>query len=58
MEEHHFTVKGFQFKYVNQGLLFYSNDDWRLDGEYDTLELAKAGAEEIVGDYYDMQAHL
>ena len=58
MEEHHFTVKGFQFKYVNQGLLFYSNDDWRLDGEYDTLELAIASAEEIAREYYDMRAHL
>ena len=58
MEEFHFTVGGFKFKYVNQGLLFYSNDDWRLDSEHDTLELAKEAAKEIVDDYYDMWADM
>lgn len=58
MQEDHFAIEDHHFKYVNQGLLFYSNGDWRLDGEYDTLKQAYEAAEDIVDDYYNMQAHL
>ena len=56
MEEEYFNIRGYQFKFVNQGLLFFSNGDWRLDGEYDTFK--QEAAEDIVNDYHDMQAYM
>tara|TARA_B110000914_G_C15071526_1_gene268622 strand:- start:179 stop:355 length:177 start_codon:yes stop_codon:yes gene_type:complete len=58
MEEEYFNIRGYQFKFVNQGLLFFSNGDWRLDGEYDTFKQAYEAAEDMVNDYYDMRANL
>jgi hypothetical protein len=58
MKEDHFSIGEHHFKYVNQGLLFFSNGDWRLYDEYDTFKLAYEGAEEVVNDYHDMQAYM